>query len=108
VLLLLALACQKEPDAVADTGTPFEPSPYIFDEADPPVPVLDEATLEVAIRGAVAIAYSLNARPVFSAYHSAISDMESGCPDYYESDGNVYWYDQCTTSTGTQFDGYGF
>ena len=106
MLVLLSLACSSE--APADSGAPAEPTPYLVDEEAPPAPALDAATLEGAIAEALAQAWTLRADPILLGYEAAMAHAEPGCPDYYSNDGNVYWYDQCTTSDGTRFDGYGF
>lgn len=105
-MLLLLLACvQDTPDDPTETDLPTE---YVLDEEEAPEPALTEAEVELAIQEALELALSLNAQPVMDAYQSVMDHAESTCPDYYESEGNVYWYDTCTTSDGTDFSGYAF
>jgi hypothetical protein len=106
MLLLLSLACQS--DTLPDTAVPFEPTPYLVEEEAPPVPTLDAGTLEASVSDALAVAWTLQADPILVGYQTVMAHAEPGCPDYYSNEGNVYWYDQCTTSDGTRFDGYGF
>lgn len=102
MLLLLACADEAAPPAPAD------PLPYLADEEDAPAPSLTAADLEGALDEALAVLPLLGAAPVFDAYDAAMVGAETGCPDWYESEGNTYWYDQCTATDGTRFAGYGF
>lgn len=104
--LVLLTGCPAE-DAESPAGT-SDPVPYVYEEEDPPVADLSAADLEGSIEAAIDLALSLNATPVFPAYAVAMAAAETGCPSYYESEGNVYWYDQCTTSAGASFAGYSF
>lgn len=104
--LTFLLGCPaEEAPAPADTT---EPAPYVYEEEDPPEAELAAADLEESIEAAVGIALTLNATPIFPAYEVVMAGAEEGCPAYYESEGNLYWYDQCTTSGGTDFSGYSF
>lgn len=106
MLLTLLLACAEE--AAVETGEALAPAPYLVEEEAPPAPVLDEIQLEDALRDALEVAVSLNASPVLAGYGVAMEAAEPGCPDYYTTDGNTYWFDQCSTAEGARFDGYGF
>jgi hypothetical protein len=103
----LLAGCPADEPAPVDE-TPEAPAPYIFEEDAPPVADLDVGELEAAIDAAVDLALTLNATPIFPAYQAAMVGSESACPSYYEADGNVYWYDQCTAGTGASFSGYSF
>lgn len=100
--------CGGEPAVEAADTAADAHVPYVFDEEAPPAPALAPEELEAAVEEAVARAFTLNASPVFPAYAAAMAGAEAGCPDWYEADGNVYWYDQCTASTGARFEGYSF
>lgn len=107
MLFLLALvACDKDSgDSVAELDPP---SPYIYEEEDPPTPALDADAVAAVIGEAVSGAFTLNATPVLEAYDAAVQGQEEGCPDYYSNDGNTYWYDYCYADDGSYFSGYGF
>ncbi len=47
-----------------------------------------------------------HAGPVLDSYRSLMAGTDETCPAWYVSDGNDYWYDACTSSSGTSFDGY--
>ncbi len=102
-LLVFPLGCAVDPPPAAEA-----PVPYLFEEEDPPVASVDVSDLEAAIASAVALTLSLNAGPVFPAYHAAMADTDGSCPDYYDYEGSQYWYDECSTPSGTSFSGYGF
>jgi hypothetical protein len=105
MLVFGLLACGAE-DPAEDTAGPFVPAPYLVEEAGAPPPGLDEQAVEAAVAAAIASAWALNARPALLGYGAATAGAEPGCPDYYSSDGNVYWYDQCDAADGTHFEGY--
>jgi hypothetical protein len=105
-MLWILLACQAP-----QTGEEVEkekPLPYIFEEEDLPEPSVDAAAVEAAALAGVERALQLRAQPVFTAYEAAMSASEAGCPDYYDYDGNMYWYDNCSTSGGGYWSGYSF
>ncbi len=105
--LLLLLACTPEP---ADSAAPdaYEPVPYEVPGAEYSAPVFDADAMSTAILDAVAVARTINGAPVLVAYETVMASAQDGCPNYYAYDGNTYWYDQCTTDSGSTFNGYSF
>ena len=102
---IAALGCK--PAEVADDPVD-EPTEYIYDEEDPPKSDVDLGQLGDALQGAIDQLLDLNAGPVLAAYSYVADGQTATCPRVYEMDGNVYWFDQCTTEDGTSFSGYGF
>ena len=107
LLVLSLLACRggvidQEPE---ETDLPSE---YILEEEEPPTPNYSVAELAAAAQEALDAILTLNAYPVMDSYSAAMVGQDDSCPNYYATEGGVYWYDQCTASTGTQFYGYGF
>jgi len=91
-------------DDPSDSG----PSAYDPDLPEVESTVFNQANVESAITLAIQGLDSLDSDPVFDGYAQAMSLSEGYCPAYYETDGNVFWYASCTTSSGTWFDGYAF
>jgi len=107
LVLLLQLACR--PEAANSAAAPYEPVPYspeLGGTSD--MPVFDAEAMAVAISTALDAGRGITGAPVFAAYNEVMSSAEDGCPNYYATDGNVYWYDRCTTSSGSTFSGYSF
>lgn len=88
--------------------TPFVPSPYLPAETTPPEPQYSSDEIGLAIEEALSTLYDLNAQPVLSAYTEVIDGQDDYCPRYYSGDAGYYWFDQCQSTTGTSFSGYGF
>ena len=114
-LLLLAglWACgsgEPGPKAAADEATPPDdgPTEYTYDGGSESAAVFDADTIELALDDAITGVTRVTAAPVLDAYAVALEQMEPGCPDWYEVDGNAFWYAYCTTDGGSSFDGYGF
>lgn len=105
VLLILACAPGPVDSAVVEA---YEPVPYEIPGADGVDPVFDAEAMSTAILDAIEVARSITGAPVMVAYNTVMASADDGCPNYYELDGNVYWYDQCTTASGSQFSGYSF
>lgn len=107
LVLLLQLACRPEvSDSVA---APADAVPYNPDLAAPsPAPAFDPVAMSATISAGLAAAKRITGAPVFAAYNAVMATAEEGCPNYYAMDGNVYWYDRCTTSSGSTFSGYSF
>ncbi|MCP4809257.1 MAG: hypothetical protein GY913_12365 [Proteobacteria bacterium] len=106
--MFLLLACTATPP---DEVVPVEelvPSEYIYEESEPPVPTLSAEDVGLAVEEALAVALAIDVQPLLDGYDAVLESEEEGCPDYYESEGNTYWYDYCTTEDGAYFSGYGF
>lgn len=80
--------------------------PYLSDTGQEPAPEVDTLALGQAITDAVGQAIQVQAVPVIEAYIDLAEDMDADCPSWYNADGIDYWYDSCTSSAGTSFDGY--
>lgn len=106
--LLWMLACGAEQADSAASEEKEQPVPYIFEETDPPVASLTTDEIASAISQGVDAVLDMTAAPIFAAYDEAMAGAESGCPDYYDYEGNEYWYDQCESGDGTAFSGYTF
>lgn len=107
-MLTLLLACAPTGDDSATKEAEYTPAPYIVPEEDPPTASFSAAELEGAIAEALSLAVALNGSAVFPSYFAVMEGADEDCPNYYETDGNVYWYDVCTSSHGTEFNGYSF
>lgn len=105
-MLILLLACTS-PEAV-EVPEKEQPLPYIYEEEELPVPSVDASSVEAAALQGLQRALQLRAQPVFSAYSAAMSAADAGCPDYYDYEGNMYWYDNCSSSGGGYWSGYSF
>lgn len=98
-----ALGCGGEPPA-----DDFTPSPWTYAAEDEAEPVFDAARVEAGLQTAIDLALGLGAESVLDGYFSMLAHADGTCPRWYETDGNVYWNDACTSQDGTWFDGYGF
>lgn len=114
--LLAACAGQPATDPPASTGDDASdpsaevdpPTEYTYTPDEGATAVFDPDAIEVALDDAITKIPLVTATPVLDAYALALEQMEPGCPDWYDYDGNVFWYATCTTDSGSSFDGYGF
>jgi hypothetical protein len=84
------------------------PSTYIFEAGDPPAPTATLADIQGALQEALDLTLTIHAQPVQAAYTQAMTGSTSACPYVYITPDGSYWYDTCTASDGTEFDGYVF
>ena len=91
-----------------DTGADASPAPYIVEEDDPPVANFSADQITAAILDAMTAAKGIHAAPVLDAYNTVMDGQDNACPNYYEQDGNEYWYDYCTSNAGVTYNGYSF
>lgn len=105
-LLALSIGCNGTVDDGPDD--PVEPSPYILDEEREGGTEVDLGAVSAELQGTLDTLWTLNAQPVLDAYADVAASQTAVCPRTYAMDGNVYWFDQCTTDDGTSFSGYGF
>ncbi len=115
ILLLGLAACggsEEDPatgSGQADDGSGAQtPSEYTYDPGEDAVDDFSAEDAGEAIDAFVLDAFTLNAAPVFQAYEASLEHSDDSCPDWYEQDGNVFWYSYCTSETGAYYDGYGF
>jgi len=132
LLPLLALGCASSDDEPAsttggpdptssstvDTGTsptsdtattePEEPAPYILDEDEAPDVDVDLDEVGTTLQGVLDSARELNAMPVQASYDKAMEGQGDQCPYYYTTPQGTYWFDNCTSTEGTEFNGYVF
>ena len=105
MIVALLLACTGKGE---DSDAALDPTPYIYEDTDPPEAARTAEEVEVAVDVALLAAIDVDASPVFHAYDSAMVGQSSGCPDFYADEGNTYWFDDCTTEEGAYFRGYGY
>lgn len=99
---------QTTPTTPTSTGVEEEPSPYLVDEQEPPAPSVTVAQVEEALQVALDRALTVNAKPVEAAYTRVMEGATGACPYVYTTPDGSYWFDSCTSITGTSFDGYVF
>ena len=104
-LILSALACTTDAPIEEQPGIP---TPYIYETEEEVSPALSVDDVETALSEVMATLLTLNGAPPVNAYFASMAGQQGDCPDYYENDGNVYWYDYCDSDDGTSFNGYGF
>lgn len=107
-MLLLLLACASDPAPERDPAT--DPPAYDvsdYAEDDRPIAAFDQAATEAALQAAIDGALASPAPPVLTGYQAALAWATDACPSLYETEGNLFWYDTCTTEAGARFDGYG-
>lgn len=105
ILLLIAACGPSEKGSVADSE-----APYLLDESelDLPEPTFDADEASAAVEEALGALVAITAEPIVDAYQDAVEGADRSCPTWYTSDdGQDYWYDDCTSSDGTSFQGYG-
>lgn len=110
-MILLFLACAGSRTAAPDTGQVQVPPAYdVADYTDDqrPSASFDQEAVESSLQAAIDEALGAAAQPVLDGYGEAMAWSEDDCPSLYEVDGNLFWYDQCTTTAGASFSGYGF
>ena len=105
-MFALLLACQ--PTAEPTTVEKEQPLPYIYEEEPLPSPAVDADMVAAAANAGLVRALELGAAPVFPAYKAAMAAADSGCPNYYDYNGSLYWYDNCMAEGGGSFSGYSF
>jgi hypothetical protein len=91
--------------AAIDTGDPAWILPD--DGGAEVVPIAPDA-VAAQVEAALARISGVSAAPLLSAMDAILAAGEPGCPDWYtDEDGNPYWSDTCTASSGASFSGYG-
>ena len=128
LLVGLSVACGADKDTTDRSGTtqPADPDPdpepgdseaeivdppegdYVADASDDTVPDLDVEAITAAVDGAIAGALQVHGGPAVASYYEALAGMDASCPVWGVDSGTPFWFDSCTSATGTTFDGYGY
>ena len=119
LLLVLAIACgpADDPagngptgtkDAPTSPSTDEEPAPYIVDDDGSGPADVDLAEAEAALQDALSTALTVTAVPIQEGYEAAMDGEDDRCPYYYTTPDGTYWYDNCVSDAGTEFNGYAF
>lgn len=100
----------NELETAEDTGdlTDETPPAYLGEipESDPPRFNTDEVA--TAIEDAIDQARGITAGPVLNVYNQMMAGADADCPQWTVTDeGDPLWLDNCTSSLGVTFDGYG-
>lgn len=106
-MLALLVGCGGASQPVAD-GSPYQSVPYEVPGPTAGAPEFDADAMSTAITDALSAAVGITGAPVLVAYTTVMATADDTCPNYYENEGNIYWYDQCTTESGSEFSGYSF
>ena len=112
MLTWLVLACSGGGDA--DTAAPpveadpIVPSEYVYEPPVEATTLLDPSAVEAALAQVIPSIRSFEASPVLAAYDQVMADADPLCPEYYENEGNTFWYDYCYADSGALYSGYGF
>lgn len=120
-LLLLAACAQvnennlqkvvEATDTASSLDSPEDTPPYVVDE-DPVQPALTLDQVSLAVSDAIRTARWIDGTTLFSGYAASLAHRTASCPytnpDYVELYAVDYWYDSCTTSDGTTFNGTGY
>lgn len=106
----LLWACAGSEGDVPEEVSPEDPppSPYIFEEGDSPEPTASLQEIGAALQEALDLAMTIHAQPVQAAYARAMAGSTQSCPYVYATPDGSYWYDSCTATDGSEFDGYIF
>lgn len=107
LLVWLSPGCLTGAEPVADDPA-YESVPYDVAGPDAGTPEFDAGAMSAAITDALSAAKGITGAPVLLAYTTVMATADDTCPNYYDYNGNIYWYDQCTTETGSEFSGYSF
>lgn len=109
VSLLAGCAGTPQDGDPGDPATvPEPPSDYIFEEGDLPEPTSSLEDIAEALQVALDLTMTVHAAPVQQAYDAAMAGSTVACPYVYATPDGSYWYDSCTASDGSEFDGYVF
>jgi len=102
-MILFLLACHDPESTTSET-------PYLVpdEQGADDTPAFEPDTIERSIDEAIELFQSLDPTPIIDAYDTALTQADGACPAWYTTDGMPFWYDSCTTKSGTAFDGYGY
>lgn len=107
-MIVWLLACGTEaPPPVAEASFTDPAAPWLGPASDD-VPMVDLPDVADAVDEALRAIADLDAAPLIAAYTSAMADAEAGCPAFFTAaDGFDYWLDDCETTSGARFSGFG-
>lgn len=114
---LLLAACSTEPadptrstdnaTGLPEIDVPTDDGPYLDDPEEQTPPEIDAAAIAAAVESVLLLVSRADAGPIRDAYDSLLADQSGSCPTWTVAGTDTpYWFDACTTESGTRFDGY--
>lgn len=96
-----------------DSPVPDVPSPYLVeDTGTEEIPTLAPEIVQRGVQSVVDEVFSYDPMLIFQAQQAAYAAGDGDCPyvydDYLDLYGYYYWYDTCSASNGSTFDGYSY
>ena len=81
-----------------------ELGPYLVSED---VELPDISQVESVLQQAVDRIRLSSSAPFVDDFFTLMEDADDSCPQWYTNQGGPYWFDSCTSESGTLFEGYG-
>ena len=104
MIVLLMVACFESETTIPKDQEIPELGPYLVAED---VESPDIAHVETTLQQAVNEVRTSSAAPFVDAFFSLMEDADESCPQWYSNQNGSYWFDSCTSQSGTLFEGYG-
>lgn len=82
-----------------------ERGPYLVAEESYEVPNITD--VEFVLQSAVGMLRESSAAPFVADFFVLMEEADDNCPTWYSNENGPYWFDSCTTESGTIFEGYG-
>lgn len=114
VIVSVLGGCASDNEVKPQGEDPSEvPSPYLVeDDGGAEVVALAPAAVERGVEAVLTEVFSYDPMVLFEAQQAAYAEGDGDCPyvyaDYLELYGYYYWYDSCSASNGSSFDGYSY
>ena len=107
--LVAAVACRGEAPTVETQEEPsVEPSEWVYESDEDATLDFDGDAVADTLMRMMEEAWRYNAVDVIDQYHANLRLADTACPTWFEYEGQSYWFANCETQTGAEFDGYLF
>ncbi|MGC6508188.1 MAG: hypothetical protein ACON4U_07205 [Myxococcota bacterium] len=109
-IALIVLGCSPTKAITADLASnniQKDTAYVIFDTAVNTPTEIDIDAISDLLQSHVDQLRHFDTMPVLAEIAYILSEADETCPTYYTNDENPYWADQCTSTAGAEFQGYG-
>lgn len=101
---ILVVACSDKEGIIPQEQVVPELGPYLVSED---VDIPDISQVESILQEAVNQVRTYSAAPFVDDFFALMESSDDSCPQWYSNQDGPYWFDGCTSESGTLFEGYG-
>lgn len=108
-LVIAVTACRGEAPTVEQEEEPYiEPSEWVYEAGEESTSEFDGDAVADTLNRLMEEAWRYNSVDIIDRYYANLTLADTTCPTWFEYEGQSYWFANCETQDGAEYDGYLF